>query len=99
MSHHSTGKFALGALLGAAAGVVAGVLTAPKSGKETRQDLRRKAGEARQDVDARVSDLKVKGEHMAQEARHTLDDYRDRAGRAVSSAKAELRDEEKKKRS
>ena len=41
----SKGKFAFGALLGAAAGVVAGFLTAPKSGKETRADLKAKAEE------------------------------------------------------
>ena len=38
-------KFVLGALFGAVAGVVAGVLTAPKSGKETRADLKKKANE------------------------------------------------------
>lgn len=38
----SKGKVALGAIIGAAAGVVAGILTAPKSGKETRADLKKK---------------------------------------------------------
>lgn len=33
-------KFFLGVVLGAAVGVIAGILTAPKSGKETRQDLK-----------------------------------------------------------
>ena len=42
----SKGKFALGALVGAVAGVIAGVLTAPKSGKETRADIKKKAGES-----------------------------------------------------
>jgi gas vesicle protein len=32
-------KFALGALIAAGAGYLAGILTAPKSGKETRQDI------------------------------------------------------------
>lgn len=35
-----TKRFAVGAVLAAAAGYVAGVLTAPKSGKETRQDIK-----------------------------------------------------------
>lgn len=39
----STKKWALGALLAAAAGYVAGILTAPKSGKETRQDIKNAA--------------------------------------------------------
>ena len=38
-------KFGLGLLLGAVAGVVGGILTAPKSGKETREDLAKKSKE------------------------------------------------------
>lgn len=38
-------KFALGAIMGAAAGIVAGLLTAPKSGKMTRKDIKAKAVE------------------------------------------------------
>ena len=38
-----TGKIAFGAIIGAAAGIVAGVLTARKSGKETRADIKSKA--------------------------------------------------------
>ena len=33
-------KFAVGAVIAAAAGYVAGILTAPKSGKETREDIK-----------------------------------------------------------
>lgn len=35
-----TGKFAAAAILAAVAGYVAGILTAPKSGKETRKDIK-----------------------------------------------------------
>lgn len=35
-----TKKFAVGAVIAAAAGYVAGILTAPKSGKETRKDIK-----------------------------------------------------------
>ena len=35
-----TKKFAIGAVVAAAAGYVAGILTAPKSGKETRKDIK-----------------------------------------------------------
>ncbi len=40
-------KFGLGILIGAVAGVIAGLLTAPKSGKETREDLKNKAKEVK----------------------------------------------------
>jgi gas vesicle protein len=33
-------KFAVGTIIAAAAGYIAGILTAPKSGKETRQDIK-----------------------------------------------------------
>lgn len=36
----STKRIALGTVIAAAAGYVAGILTAPKSGKETRKDLK-----------------------------------------------------------
>ncbi len=35
-----TGKFFLGAICGAIAGAIAGVVLAPKSGKETREDIK-----------------------------------------------------------
>jgi gas vesicle protein len=43
MSKSNTKKWALGTILAAIGGFVAGILTAPKSGKETRQDIRNTA--------------------------------------------------------
>ena len=40
-------KFALGTLIAAAAGFAAALLTAPKSGKETRADIKEKAVKAK----------------------------------------------------
>ena len=39
-------KFFLGVILGAAVGLVAGILTAPKYGKETRQELKEQGKKA-----------------------------------------------------
>ena len=93
----SKGKFALGALVGAAAGVVAGVLTAPKSGKETRADIKRKAGEIKEDATEVVDKAKTKATDVAGEVREKAEGYRDRAERAVSSAKKEFQEEAKKR--
>ncbi len=42
MGKSSTGKkWAIGTLIAAVAGYVAGILTAPKSGKETREDIKK----------------------------------------------------------
>ena len=40
----STGHFVLGAIFGMALGAIAGVLSAPKSGKETRAEIKAKGG-------------------------------------------------------
>lgn len=97
----SKGKFALGALMGAAVGVVIGVLTAPKSGKETRAELKAKADDAKQKADKAIADAKVKGQHVyddvrgqadehLKDAKSTMNDYAERVKRAAVSAKAEL---------
>lgn len=97
----SKGKFALGALLGAAVGVAAGILTAPKSGKETRADLKAKADEAKKKADKAIADAKVKGQKVYNDmrakadtavggAQDTMNDYTDRVKRAAVSAKKEL---------
>lgn len=52
------GNFALGALIGVVAGVVAGVLTAPKSGKQTRSDIKEKAAELKNAAAKRADTMK-----------------------------------------
>ncbi|MCL2173698.1 YtxH domain-containing protein [Candidatus Saccharibacteria bacterium] len=50
----SGGKFFLGAIFGGAVGAIAGLLSAPKSGKETREDIKKKAGEVKKTADEKV---------------------------------------------
>lgn len=45
----STGHFVLGAIFGMALGAIAGVLSAPKSGKETRTEIKAKGGKIYRD--------------------------------------------------
>jgi len=94
----SKGKFALGAIVGAAAGVVAGVLTAPKAGKETRADIKAKAGELKADADNKLKDAKKSGEKTMNEGRHMAEDYADRTKRALNSAKREFVTDDTKKK-
>lgn len=49
-------KFGLGLLIGAVAGAIAGLLTAPKSGKETRDDLKNKAGEMKGSAERKLKE-------------------------------------------
>ena len=91
----SKGKFVLGAAIGAAAGVVAGLLTAPKSGKETRADLKKKARELKQDATAKGDELRAKGEKAYYDARDAARALHDRSGRALRSARDEFAKDKK----
>ena len=51
-------KFAVGAMIGAIAGAIAGVLAAPKSGKETRADIKAKAEGVKTEEGAKYNNAK-----------------------------------------
>jgi gas vesicle protein len=83
-------KFGLGILIGAAAGVVTGLLTAPKSGKETRKDLKNKAGElkgtaerklkeAHKELDKLSNEAKDKAKELQGKAKEEMDAYAHKA--------------------
>ena len=86
------GRFLLGALVGIVAGVVAGVLSAPKSGKETREDLKDKANEYKDDAVRQLR--KLEGElnkrmSDVRRAAHKLEGkYKDQADALLSKAEA-----------
>jgi gas vesicle protein len=92
-------KFAVGALIAAAAGYVAGLLTAPKSGKETRQDI--KEG-AKATYTAAEKELKVlhtelnklldEGRSKADELKGTAKENLDKAMAAAKTAKEKARE-------
>lgn len=94
----SKGKFAVGTLFGAALGLIAGVLTAPKSGKETRAELKAKAevmkGDATQKVEKVqtkanevAEDVKDKAAVVAQDARARTEELKERTERAIDGAR------------
>lgn len=56
-NQHTGRKIALGSLIAGAAGYLAGILTAPKSGKETRQDIADKAGDVKDSAEDQLKDL------------------------------------------
>ncbi len=71
---------ALGAVIGAAVGVAAGLLTAPKSGKETREDIKNKAGDVKSQASKKRDELLFKAEEIG-------DDVRTKVIEAVESVK------------
>ncbi len=92
----SKGKFALGAVFGALVGTITGVLIAPKSGKETREDLMKKAEELKENSGELVDKAKKESKKVGDKVMKTADDLKDRTERAVDSAKKEFKKESKK---
>lgn len=68
-------RFAIGAVVGLAAGVIAGMLTAPKSGRETRADLKQRA-----------NDLKDKANDKAEHVTDKTEEYIERGQAAAKGA-------------
>ena len=50
-------KFAIGAIIAAGVGYVTGILTAPKSGKETREDVKNAAINAKREAEKKLKSL------------------------------------------
>lgn len=53
---HTGRKLAISAALAAVVGYVSGILTAPKSGKETREDIADKAGELKEGAEEQLQE-------------------------------------------
>jgi len=62
-------KFGLGILVGAVAGVVTGLLTAPKSGKETRQDIKKKAEEVKGSAERKLKEAHKELDKLSNESK------------------------------
>lgn len=60
---------AVGAAIGATVGAVAGVLLAPKSGKETREELASAAHEAVEKAKVKIEEVKEKAEEVVEEVK------------------------------
>lgn len=92
------GKLAIGALVGAVAGFVTGVLMAPKSGKETRDDIKNKAMEAKgaatqeaakvkKAAESKVEEAKAWGEEVVGDVTNKATDLKGRTEQAIEGAK------------
>lgn len=83
----SKGKFAIGALIAAAAGFVAGVVTAPKTGSETRADIKAKADKIKADIAKKADTVTLEAQDKAEGLKDKAEDLKVRAERAVEGAK------------
>lgn len=79
MSKDAGKKIATGAVLAGLIGYVVGILTAPKSGKETRKDIRDGALKAKKDAEKKLKELHSELHAKLIEARRQGDELTGRA--------------------
>jgi len=80
-------------LIGAAVGAVAGLLFAPKSGKETRADIKQGADKAKAEAEKKLQQAKVEVDKRSKQAKQTAKVYTDKTKRAAKRAAVDVKDE------
>lgn len=94
------GKFALGAVVGGLIGTAIGYLTAPKSGKETRADLKAKAdevkGEAIDKADHVSQEVSKRAKVARDKAEVVADDLKVKADKTSKDARGAIDDAKEK---
>ena len=83
----SKGRFAVGAIIGTAAGLIAGLLTAPKSGRETRADIRQKAVDLKEDAAQKADQMRSRTKKAAGDIKDDLDELKDRVADKIHTPK------------
>ncbi len=83
MGKDNSGKFAIAAVVAAAAGYVAGILTAPKSGKETRKDIKDMTAKQLREIEAQLKKVHT-------ELNNLIQDATERLNKASGNAKSEF---------
>ena len=83
----SKGRFAIGAIIGTAAGLIAGFLTAPKSGKETRADIKQKAVDLKENAGQKADRIRQRTEKVAGDVKYDIGELKDRMVEKVHTSK------------
>ena len=79
-------KFALGTLFAAAAGYIAGILTAPKSGRETRQDIKETAVKGKTEAEKQLKKLHTELNTILNKAKSEADTIKGKAREELDAA-------------
>ncbi|MGF7228825.1 MAG: YtxH domain-containing protein [Candidatus Saccharibacteria bacterium] len=79
-------KFALGTLIAAAAGYIAGILTAPKSGRETREDIKETAVKGKAEVEKQLKRLHTEMTSMIGQAKDQAASLKGKAREDIDGA-------------
>jgi gas vesicle protein len=91
-------KFAIGAAITAVAGYIAGILTAPKSGKDTRQDIKEKATETYAAAEKELKKLHTELDNLIEEASDRLSSLKGSSDKNLENIVEKSRDAKQKTR-
>lgn len=83
-------KIGGGLLMGAAVGLTAGILLAPRSGKETRDEIKAKAVEAQEKTQEMLEQTKERVEQIYEQGREMVAEKRDWAAETIESGREAL---------
>lgn len=86
MAKQTTKRFVLGTVIAAATGYIAGLLTAPKSGKETRKDIKDAASSAVLASEKQLKNLQVEMEDALAKAKQEINQLSGRTKTNLSEA-------------
>jgi gas vesicle protein len=86
MGKSNTKKWALGAIIAGIAGYLAGILTAPKSGKETRQDIKDTAQKAISEAEKELKKLHTQMTDLLGQAKQKVDTLKGNAQKELQTA-------------
>jgi len=86
MATNSGRKWGVGVIVAGIVGYVAGILTAPKSGKETRQDIKNEAMKIKGEAEKKLKELHTELDKLITEAQGKIGDLKSAAGKALQAA-------------
>ena len=89
---NSVKSFLIGFLAGGAIGAIVALLTAPKSGKELRGDIKQKSEEYFDEAERYLADAKNKASELINDAKSKSQDIVKAAGRVFKDAKVKTTD-------
>jgi|JI10StandDraft_1071094.scaffolds.fasta_scaffold685928_2 gas vesicle protein len=92
------GKVAVGGAVAAAVGYLVGLLTAPKSGRETREDIKAKASETYSTAEKELKQLHTELGTMLTDANGKIAELRGKSGKALDDAVAKGKEAKEKAR-
>lgn len=97
MAKNNSGrKWAVGALIAGVAGYVGGILTAPKSGKETREDITDKAEDIKNDARVELENLQDDISDLLAKARAKAESLGSQAREEINEAVLRAKDVQSK---